>query len=144
MSRAGQIGLLILAAGLALTGCKPGAQDKNKAPAGGKPALPNYQMRAEVAPGDRLHPTAEGKALFSNLCGACHLDGGMGTLVLTSQQVALGQPATMGLLVNREDLAADYVKSVVRMGKGFMPLQTRVDITDAELDKVAAYLGKGK
>ena len=50
----------------------------------------------------------------------------------------------MGLLANRDDLTADYVKSVVRMGKNAMPRQTRVDVTDAELDKIAAYLGKGK
>jgi len=33
---------------------------------------------------------------------------------------------------------------VARMGKGAMPRQTRVDVTDAELEKIAAYLGKGK
>ncbi len=55
-----------------------------------------------------------------------------------------GQPPEKGLLVNRDDLTADYVKAVVRNGKGAMPRQTKVDITDAELDKVAAFLGKGK
>ena len=49
------------------------------------------------------------------------------------------------LLANRRDLTADYVKAVVRGGKGAMPAQTRVDLTDAELNAVAAYLAqKGK
>jgi hypothetical protein len=46
------------------------------------------------------------------------------------------------MLTNRKDLTVEYIKSVVRMGKVAMPRQTRVDITDAELDVVAAYLAK--
>ncbi len=66
----------------------------------------------------------------------------MGTNLVTKQRVALGEEPELGLLVNRKDLTADYVKSVVRLGKGAMPRQTKVDITDAELDSVAQYLGK--
>ncbi len=101
-------------------------------------------MRAQLSGGDRLNPTEDGATLFSNHCGACHLAAGMGTNLLTGQQVAAGKSPDKGLLANRDDLAADYVKAVVRSGKGAMPRQTKVDITDAELDKVAAYLGKGK
>jgi Cytochrome C oxidase, cbb3-type, subunit III len=68
----------------------------------------------------------------------------MGTNLLTKQQMMAGQPPAMGLLTNRTDLTADYVKSVVRMGKMAMPPQTRVDISDAELESVASYLGKAK
>src|SRR5690606_24406345 len=113
------------------------------APAG-PPPLPPHQMRAEMAPGDRLRTTMTGEELFSNRCGTCHLEAGMGTNLITKQQVALGRPPSMGLLANRDDLTADYVKSVARIGKAAMPRQTRVDVTDAELDKIAAYLGKGK
>ncbi|HWJ71303.1 MAG TPA: cytochrome c [Sphingobium sp.] len=140
-------GFMALAAMLALAGCNAADQGGNAqaggAP-GGPPPLPPYQMRAEMAAGDRLHTAMSGEDLFSNRCGACHLDGGMGTNLLIGQQVALGRPPSMGLLTNRDDLAADYVKSVARMGKGAMPRQTRVDVTDSELDKIAAYLGKGK
>ena len=55
-----------------------------------------------------------------------------------------GEPPEKGLLANRTDLTADYVKSVVRMGKVAMPRLTRVDVTDAELDAIAAYLAKEK
>lgn len=145
--RIARTGLVALSIALALTGCKV-VETGNKAQADGAPAgpppPPPHQMRAEMAAGDRLHTTMSGADLFSNRCGTCHLDWGMGTNLITKQQVALGRPPSMGLLANRDDLTADYVKSVARMGKGAMPRQTRVDVTDAELDKIAAYLGKDK
>jgi len=141
--------VVLMAIGLAVTACNV-VETNNQAeqaggpPAGGPPPPPPHIMRAEMAEGDRLNTPMEGEALYSNRCGACHFDWGMGTNLITKQQLALGNPPTMGLLTNREDLTADYVKSVVRMGKGAMPRQTRVDITDSELEKVATYLGKGK
>ena len=133
---------------LSLSGCKLIKKDEagNTASgpaAGGPPPLPPYQMRAQLAGTDRLNPTSEGAVLFSNHCGACHLTFGMGTNLITARQAAAGQKP-VPLLADRTDLAADYVKAVARNGKGAMPRQTRVDVTDAELDKIAAYLGKGK
>lgn len=133
-----------LLAAFALTGCGP----TDKAPsaperAGGPPpAALLYQTRAEAPSGERLAAGRDGEALFSNKCGYCHLTGGMGTNLVTKQRVALGEAPETGLLANRKDLTSDYVKSVVRIGKGAMPRQTKVDITDAELDVVARYLGK--
>lgn len=108
------------------------------------PPPPPYQMRAVAPAGDRLAPGRDGKALFENHCGYCHLTFGMGTNLLMKQRLAIGAPPQTALLANRDDLTADYVKGVVRMGKGAMPQQTRVDLTDAELASVAAYLGRGK
>jgi mono/diheme cytochrome c family protein len=143
MTRALLLSALALSVAFSLSACGKGQEAKAPA-AGGPPPLPPYQMRAQVPDKDRLHPTSEGEALFSHRCGACHLAAGMGTNLITGQQVKAGQPPDKGLLANRDDLTADYVKTVVRAGKGAMPRQTRVDITDAELDKVAAFLGKGK
>ncbi|SFG44561.1 Cytochrome C oxidase, cbb3-type, subunit III [Novosphingobium sp. CF614] len=114
------------------------------AQAGVPPPPPPYQMRPEAPAGDRLAAGRDGKALFEYHCGYCHLVGGMGTNLLTKQQVMAGASPEMGLLANRTDLTADYVTAVVRLGKNAMPPQTRVDITDPELDSVSAYLGKGK
>ena len=50
---------------------------------------------------DRLAGGKDGAALFSNLCGACHLAGGMGTNLLTKQRVMLGEAPERGLLENR-------------------------------------------
>ena len=103
---------------------------------------PPYQMRGAQPAGDRLKPGGDGQVLFQVHCGYCHLLGGMGSNLLTKQRMMMGETPDKGLLVNRTDLTADYVKSVVRMGKGAMPAQTRVDVTDAELEAVAKYLGK--
>lgn len=128
----------------ALAACGPADQTPS-APAksgGPPPAALLYQTRTEAPSGDRLASGRRGEALFSNKCGYCHLTGGMGTNLVTKQRVALKEAPEMGLLVNRKDLTADYVNSVVRMGKSAMPRQTKVDITDAELDSVTKYLGK--
>jgi mono/diheme cytochrome c family protein len=106
------------------------------------PPIPPYQMRAELPDGDRLVGGKDGQTLFSNRCGACHLAGGMGTNLLTKQRLAAGQPPESGLLANRSDLTQHYVKLVVRSGKMAMPRLTRVEVTDAELDAIAHYLGK--
>lgn len=113
------------------------------APSGPPPGPPPpYQMRPVAPAGDRLRSGGDGKVLFEVHCGYCHLTGGMGTNLLTKQQVMAGNMPDKGLLANRTDLTSDYVKTVVRMGKGAMPQQTKVDLTDAELDAVAKYLGK--
>lgn len=109
----------------------------------GPPPPPPYQMRPEFPGGNRL-AGGDGKTLFEYHCGYCHLTGGMGTNLLTKQRMAAGEPPEKGLLANRTDLTPDYVKQVVRHGKNAMPPQTRVDLTDPELDAVAAYLGKAK
>jgi mono/diheme cytochrome c family protein len=128
---------------LALAACgKPTAPRQDATKAGGPPPLPPYQMRAEMPAGDRLAAGRDGETLFTNRCGTCHLAGGMGTNLLTKQRMAMKEPPENGLLANRKDLTSDYVKSVVRMGKMAMPRLTRVDVTDAELDSIAHYLGK--
>ncbi len=108
------------------------------------PPPPPYQMRAAAPAGDRNAPGRDGRALFENHCGYCHLTFGMGTNLLVKQRLAVGASPATALLANRDDLTSVYVHAVVRMGKGAMPPQTRVDVTDAELDSVAAYLGRGK
>ena len=137
MKRAMAITLLMV-----LAGCKGGNDDQASSPAGGPPPPPPYQTRAPMPAGDRLASGRSGEALFSNRCGACHLIGGMGTNLLTKQRLAAGQPPETGLLANRTDLTQGYVKSVVRNGKMAMPSLSRVEVTDAELDAIARYLGK--
>jgi mono/diheme cytochrome c family protein len=129
---------------LALSACKPGPQEAAapKGPPGGPPPIPPYQMRAELSSGNRLAGGGNGEALFSNRCGACHLAGGMGTNLLTKQMMMAKRPPSDGMLSNRTDLTSDYVKSVVRQGKNAMPRLSQVDVTNAELDSIAAYLGK--
>ena len=128
----------------ALAACHKAEAPKQDGAKGGPPPIPPYQTRAQLPDGDRLAGGRNGEALFTNRCGTCHLAGGMGTNLLTKQRMAAGQPPESGMLANRTDLTADYVKTVVRQGKMAMPRLTHVDVTDAELDSIAAYLSKAK
>jgi mono/diheme cytochrome c family protein len=147
MKRALLLSALLLSACNASEAPKQGA-DAGKsaygAPPAGMPPIPPYQVRAELPSGDRLAGGKNGEDLFSNRCGACHLAGGMGTNLLTKQMMVAKRPPTDGLLANRKDLTADYVTSVVRMGKNAMPRLSKVDVTDAELASISTYLGKTK
>lgn len=134
VSRALLVSALVLAGGSAVLADAP--------PPGPPMMMLPYMLRPEPPTGDRLTPGGDGKVLFEVHCGYCHLLGGMGTNLLTKQRMMMGETPDKGMLANRTDLTADYVKSVVRVGKGAMPAQTRVDVTDAELQAVAKYLGK--
>lgn len=127
---------LIMTALLVATSSAPFAMAANN----GLPPLPPHQTRLAVPEGDRTDSKATGEQLFSHACGYCHLVFGMGTNVLTARRAAMGLPPESGLLANRTDLSVEYIKRVVRMGQGYMPRLTRVDITDSELTLVANYL----
>jgi mono/diheme cytochrome c family protein len=83
--------------------------------------------------------TPPGATLYRSHCGLCHESGGTGTFMLSRR---LGRERA--LLVGRTDLTEDYVMQVVRHGLMSMPRFTRVEVTDAELASIAAYLAAGK
>jgi mono/diheme cytochrome c family protein len=78
---------------------------------------------------------ATGEQLYTARCALCHTGFAPGTIMLGRR---LGQERA--LLAERSDLAADYVRYVVRHGLLGMPPFTRVDLTEAELAQVSAYL----
>ncbi|HWJ69202.1 MAG TPA: cytochrome c [Sphingobium sp.] len=81
----------------------------------------------------------DGRALFMAKCGYCHLEGGTGTMMLERR---LGKDKA--LLGERSDLPADYVKAVARQGLNSMPTITRVEVPDAEMDQIAAFIASRK
>jgi len=108
----------------------------------GAPPAPSYVMRGEEPAGGRLEAGRDGRQLYRSRCGFCHLQWGMGTNLLTAQRLAAGDSAASALLENRRDLAPEYVRAVVRNGRQAMPPLSRVEVTDAELDAIALYLGR--
>lgn len=80
---------------------------------------------------------ARGQALFDNRCGICHAPGGIGTGMLSRR---VGPAAAV--LAERHHVPQPLVQSVVRFGIGGMPWFTRVELSDAELDLIAAYLAR--
>ena len=79
----------------------------------------------------------KGRQLFGHRCGMCHREGGTGTFILARR---LGP--TQSLLEQRRDLKPEYVRYVVRWGLMNMPRLSRVEVPDADLDAVIAYLGR--
>lgn len=79
-----------------------------------------------------------GEAVYEHWCAPCHAPGP-------------GHPGTQSLeikyegdlpavLLEREDLTADAIKAFVREGVLSMPPFRKTEITDAELEELAAYM----
>ena len=80
-------------------------------------------------------PPASGHDLFLAKCGKCHLEGGTGTFMLGRR---LGKDRA--LLENRTDLNPAYIHRAVRHGVNSMPWFTPVELPDADLAAISAYL----
>jgi mono/diheme cytochrome c family protein len=81
---------------------------------------------------------AQGKQVFDRWCVHCHGDGPEypGTVALQ----ALYQGGKPALLEQRTDLAPAITRQFVRNGVSIMPFFRKTEISDAELDALAAYL----
>jgi mono/diheme cytochrome c family protein len=77
----------------------------------------------------------EGKALFEATCVYCHNPRGWGT-----ERLKTRLPEERSVLVDRTDLEPVYIRAVVRNGLISMPAYTPTDLSDAQIDAVAAYL----
>jgi len=94
-------------------------------------------VAASAAEPDRL---GRGKAVFDYWCQACHGRGADKPGTVALQVKYKGQlPAP---LEERHDLGPDLVKSAVRRGISIMPFFRKTEISDADLDALAAYLAR--
>lgn len=83
---------------------------------------------------------AQGENIYQHYCTICHERG-------------VGYPGTQALgflygedkaaLADRDDLAPDFVRNIVRNGRGLMPGFRMSEINNQELDALAAYLSAG-
>jgi (+)-pinoresinol hydroxylase len=99
------------------------------------------------APDARAAQLEQGKRVYEYWCDTCHgaglglpgFDGLPGT-----QQLKIKYRGTniSPLLVERNDLVPDFVRVIVRQGVSFMPHFRKTEISDAELDALAAYLAR--
>ncbi|KPL68344.1 hypothetical protein SZ64_09555 [Erythrobacter sp. SG61-1L] len=101
-----------------------------------RPALPS-QIEAVTFGQKSADP---GERLYGKECAFCHVGRNTGTIML-QKRLPEDVPAQ---LHQRTDLSADYVKAVVRNGLMNMPVFSRAELSDAELEQIAAYLAKDK
>ncbi len=79
-----------------------------------------------------------GYVQYQNYCSMCHGVGAgkPGTLALQAKY----KGAVPALLANRTDLTPQLIKNYVRNGISVMPIFRKTEISDADLDAIAAYL----
>jgi mono/diheme cytochrome c family protein len=80
----------------------------------------------------------KGEKVYQYWCATCHGPGLPGTVALESRYKG-GKP---GLLVDRTDLLPAVTKTFVRKGVSVMPFFRKTEISDADLDALAAYLAR--
>jgi mono/diheme cytochrome c family protein len=81
-----------------------------------------------------------GKAVFDKWCAPCHAPGPghPGTTAIA----ALYKGSKPAPLEERTDLTPDVVKQFVRKGVSVMPFFRKTEISDTDLDALAAYLAR--
>jgi mono/diheme cytochrome c family protein len=82
----------------------------------------------------------DGKALYKERCGMCHQTIGMAVSILSRRPA----DPSKGMLEERTDLSAAFIRTVVRTGIMNMPRMPRGEVSDAELAAIANYLSRGK
>ena len=88
-----------------------------------------------------------GKEVYDYWCLPCHGSGlglpGFNELPGTQQlRIKYRDTQISPLLTERTDLVPDFVKVIVRQGVSFMPQFRKTEISDADLDALAAYLAR--
>ena len=88
-----------------------------------------------LAAGAALADEQRGKQVFDHICVYCHGPGVWGT-----NRLAKRYDKDHALLESRTDLSVQAIRTIVRVGVGSMPPMRRTEVSDADLDAVAAYL----
>jgi len=87
---------------------------------------------------------ARGREVFAHWCAPCHGDGrgddGAPMLPGTHALTLKYRGEKPGLLTERTDLPAELIKAFVRSGVASMPPFRKTEVTDADLEAIAAYL----
>ena len=77
----------------------------------------------------------EGKHLYDRTCIYCHGPG-----LWATNRIAKRLDKDHALLESRTDLSAEGIRAIVRSGVGSMPPLRKTELSDADVDAIAAYL----
>ncbi len=95
---------------------------------------------AVAAPRGQTPDTAlneKGRGTYEYWCATCHAAGMPGTAALTLKYKDGSRPA---VLQERVDLTPQLLRFVVRNGSSIMPYFRKTEVSDADLEAIAAYL----
>jgi mono/diheme cytochrome c family protein len=100
---------------------------------------------SHAQPPARTAQIEHGRQVYEYWCATCHGTGlglpGFGGLPGTQQlQIKYRGTDISPVLEERTDLVPDFVKVIVRQGVSFMPQFRKTEISDADLEALAAYL----
>lgn len=95
--------------------------------------------RTTAAVEDRGSAVERGAAVFNNWCSACHARGTQNAPGTTSLQFKY-QGSVPAALEDRRDLTPEVVKTFVRNGVATMAPFRKTEVSDADLEALAAYL----
>ncbi|HEY3515820.1 MAG TPA: cytochrome c [Gammaproteobacteria bacterium] len=95
--------------------------------------------RTTASAEDSGSPVERGAAVFNNWCSACHSRGPQNAPGTASLQMKY-QGSVPAALQDRRDLTPDLVKFFVRNGVAMMAPLRKTEVSDADLDALAAYL----
>jgi mono/diheme cytochrome c family protein len=101
---------------------------------------------AVAEPGQQASQVEIGHQVFAHVCAPCHgkgpgTDGAKmlpGTAALDAKYQGKIPPA----LENRSGLSADVLRNFVRNGIGAMPMFRKTEVTDGDIEAIAAYLAQ--
>ena len=82
-----------------------------------------------------------GQKVYEYWCATCHGPGSLPGTVALQTKYKGAKPA---LLSERTDLLPAVTKTFVRHGVSIMPFFRKTEISDADLDALAAYLARNK
>jgi mono/diheme cytochrome c family protein len=86
-------------------------------------------------------PLERGAAVFNNWCSACHSRGPQNAPGTASLQIKY-QGSVPAALEDRRDLTPEVVKVFVRNGVAMMAPFRKTEVSDADLEALAAYLAR--
>jgi mono/diheme cytochrome c family protein len=100
---------------------------------------------SHAQPPARAGQIEDGRQVYEYWCATCHGTGlglpGFGGLPGTQQlQIKYRGTDISPVLEERTDLVPEFVKVIVRQGISFMPQFRKTEISDADLEALAAYL----
>ncbi len=107
-------------------------------------ALAGSAALAQGIAADIERPEVPGRVVFEQQCAPCHGTGpgddGSPTLPGTAALDAKYGGDRPGPLELRSDLPAPVLRVILRRGSGAMPMFRKGELTDAQIDELAAYI----